>query len=767
MSPAPRLRLPAEDHVGYPRWVIYSPEHGDLYATLTASKLDQRQVKALTRRLADYLKRPVALVVEYRAQYGEIQRSAVKNPTLVSHGLARAASWHIVSEQNEPLADLYYNLSKKPAAARVARLIANLWGSPVKLLDNASLPAELKSHPRSFVSNPKEPVCLQQVRGRHWVQEWYETAAHDARVRAAQLRKLGYRVTVEGMGSQVMPLGRLNLTLVDYRGGDLTEGNELPPVRLERMTNPLPRGIDRRSIRTVGRGAKRILVGCPTGKYQPRKGRCRAGMRRVNPPGDARPIFDGKYLLVEEAERESPNLGRVRSFTATGRRGAIYGALVYSDGRFHWLNLSRRGSSVPFDLAQVSPLEFTGESPGRTPNPKGRNSLEKHYKTEKAFRQALTRYAASGELVDWFADDFDWVIRLRRIVPSGRRSPNPKGRRNPSYRISATVRQLPEAVPELESAAEPEPEPEPVTAGALALAPTTLTAPAVTLEGRGLVPGERVSVPYTGRSSYFGRKTKRTREHAIVEGYVREGDELRVQVRVHRGRQVEDHVFPEADVRRLPRSSRAVLSSRAPQLRARLERQIAGDPARVAAMLEQASQDFDAADARAHVVYPQWGTQPTREYVNLRSRMHRLQERINMLGLIQEKLAPRLPATEDHWRVANARRRRMLANPGRYGSEYARGVQTFKKWHGFAPHRLTRVKAPRRIPRTMVRLGELYSVVYRSDKWAGSADNPQGRKILYEHTTQRPRPVLATDPAGRDLFIVGGKMRVTAGGLVH
>jgi hypothetical protein len=67
----------------------------------------------------------------------------------------------------------------------------------------------------------------------------------------------------------------------------------------------------------------------------------------------------------------------------------------------------------------------------------------------------------------------------------------------------------------------------------------------------------------------------------------------------------------------------------------------------------------------------------------------------------------------------------------------------------------------------MVRLGELEALVYRSDKWAGGPDNPRGKQLLYEHTTQRPRPVLATDPDGRDFFIVGGKMRVTADGLVH
>jgi hypothetical protein len=312
-----------------------------------------------------------------------------------------------------------------------------------------------------------------------------------------------------------------------------------------------------------------------------------------------------------------------------------------------------------------------------------------------------------------------------------------------------------------------EPESEPVTLGALALAPSADAAPAAQLEGRGLAPGERVSVPYTGRMSYFGRPTKRAREQAIVEGYVRQGGELMVQVRVHRGRQVEDHVFPERDVRRLPRSSRAVLSSRLPMIQTRLERQVQGDPARATAMLEHATQEFDAADAHAHEIYPQAGTEPSREYVNLRNRMRRLIEKIDILQRILTAMQPPLEGEADPWRVANGRRRRMLTNPGRHGGDYARAVKTFRMWHDYEPHRVTRVKAPRRIPRTMVRLGELHSVVYRSDKWAGGPDNPAGKSILYEHTTQRPRPVLATDPRGRDLFIVGGKMRVTADGLVH
>lgn len=37
---------------------------------------------------------------------------------------------------------------------------------------------------------------------------------------------------------------------------------------------------DRRSIRTIRRGKKRILVGCPKGRYK--RGRCRAGTRALS-----------------------------------------------------------------------------------------------------------------------------------------------------------------------------------------------------------------------------------------------------------------------------------------------------------------------------------------------------------------------------------------------------------------------------------------------------------------------------------------------------
>lgn len=72
-------------------------------------------------------------------------------------------------------------------------------------------------------------TCYGQINGNGWTQEWYETSTRDAGKRARQLRKLGYRVTVSGQGSQVTNVGRVNMTLVDIRG-DYGQMGNLPEV---------------------------------------------------------------------------------------------------------------------------------------------------------------------------------------------------------------------------------------------------------------------------------------------------------------------------------------------------------------------------------------------------------------------------------------------------------------------------------------------------------------------------------------------------------
>lgn len=98
-----------------------------------------------------------------------------------------------------------------------------------------------------------------------------------------------------------------------------------------------------------------------------------------------------------------------------------------------------------------------------------------------------------------------------------------------------------------------------------------------------------------------------------------------------------------------------------------------------------------------------------------------------------------------------------MRNPGRAALSAA--GRTFRKWHGFDPARITVISGRRTIPRTLVALGTIPEFVYESDKWTG-------RKETYVHKTSKPKPVLATGPDGRGLYVIGGRVKVTADGLV-
>lgn len=102
------------------------------------------------------------------------------------------------------------------------------------------------------------------------------------------------------------------------------------------------------------------------------------------------------------------------------------------------------------------------------------------------------------------------------------------------------------------------------------------------------------------------------------------------------------------------------------------------------------------------------------------------------------------------------RAKRAKRNPARVTKAAAR---MFKKWHGFASTNTIRVNGPRTIPATLVKLGELPEIAYRSNKWTG-------KKETYLHKTGTPRPLLCCDPKGKQFYIVGGRMRATARGIV-
>lgn len=107
-------------------------------------------------------------------------------------------------------------------------------------------------------------------------------------------------------------------------------------------------------------------------------------------------------------------------------------------------------------------------------------------------------------------------------------------------------------------------------------------------------------------------------------------------------------------------------------------------------------------------------------------------------------------------RSATGRYREHIDNPPRAVRE---GLALFKRWSGREARAVSRVKVPEGLPRVLVNLGHLTDIGYSSDKWGG-------KRQRYIHATGRPRPILAASPDGRQLFILGGGVRVRAEGLV-
>lgn len=82
----------------------------------------------------------------------------------------------------------------------------------------------------------------------------------------------------------------------------------------------------------------------------------------------------------------------------------------------------------------------------------------------------------------------------------------------------------------------------------------------------------------------------------------------------------------------------------------------------------------------------------------------------------------------------------------------------YARFHGFAPQRLDRHPCKRLIPPVLTGLGELRGVIYSSDR------GQPGRPRNFVHTFEKP-PLLASDPSGRRLYVIGGSYRVTRLGI--
>jgi hypothetical protein len=82
----------------------------------------------------------------------------------------------------------------------------------------------------------------------------------------------------------------------------------------------------------------------------------------------------------------------------------------------------------------------------------------------------------------------------------------------------------------------------------------------------------------------------------------------------------------------------------------------------------------------------------------------------------------------------------------------------YRLFHCFAPANVIRAPCSRLIPEVLVHLGYLRGLIYSSDK--GSATQPKS----YIHFMETPAR-LACNPEGTQLYIIGGRYRVTPRGI--
>jgi hypothetical protein len=82
----------------------------------------------------------------------------------------------------------------------------------------------------------------------------------------------------------------------------------------------------------------------------------------------------------------------------------------------------------------------------------------------------------------------------------------------------------------------------------------------------------------------------------------------------------------------------------------------------------------------------------------------------------------------------------------------------YQRFNGFAPTRVRTVRHSRLMPPVVVQLGELRGLIYRSDKYKPSEPS------TYLHFMEAPA-ILASNPEGTQLYVVGGDYRVTSRGI--
>ena len=705
----------------------------------------------------------------------EVRREdkARRNPTLVHHGKTLAARWHVLSDHGHAVADLYAPVGPE-AAAKIAEEIATVLGTPVQVLSNRDQPGTLAAHSRlrsrggweTFRGRAANPKRLKPAPGMRTYQDMIdagdaleygeadelpETAnpkrrrrnpSHFTDVAVGQVRKLfpsGEVVRVDaltGNRARVKNLSRISTETMDAR--ELKATSRVIPGR-----TPNPR---RRSMHaTIALpsapcpvcGRECFIAGGTFVEHGGRAGAC-AGSGMPAPKANPKRRNPAKPHTIREALADLLMAAKQPDLARDLRAGAGDPETILA------VAIAR------LDRASGLPRSIGASAVGL------RRALE------------LVRKLKPGQLE-------------QRVNPS-RRKANPKrrnaaGRRprgNPSFRISGVLNAepftAPGAVPpSLLEAAGPLPyggdvldlDAMPLRRAPLALPPHV---PARRARAVRAVRGPRtrtfqqfdtVTVPYMGKGSYFGRKVKKYRERATVQGMVTGEDGApAVLVTIKRGRGFEHYTFPLGQVRKSStRKTGSVAVRYKPQIAALMDKW-RGNAEGLAAEIEAASAKrerlYDA--VRFGDSHPDERGHQSAAYNRERGAFTRADTRLQMLENAAYHLAYEGGAVDPF----------AVANPGRLNSaELERAMRTFEMWHEFPAEKLTPITVhSRQMPRHLVALGKVRRIDYDSSKW-------EGRVVTYTHSTKRPYPTLATDPEARTLYLVGGKMKPTADGLVN
>ena len=95
--------------------------------------------------------------------------------------------------------------------------------------------------------------------------------------------------------------------------------------------------------------------------------------------------------------------------------------------------------------------------------------------------------------------------------------------------------------------------------------------------------------------------------------------------------------------------------------------------------------------------------------------------------------------------------------------ELQQALKFYTDFHwGFQPDKLYPIE-PVVFPPALAMLGYWRAVVYQSAKMGDAKD--KSRPVWYVHTFKPPFPILASDPQGNQIFVVGGGYQIEPRGI--